>query len=238
MHSFSGIELQHRMAEQRKQSIPVLLCFIGLLMLLPVRLQAFANGDRQFWWQGTIEKTLSRNWALYLGNELRYGNEFSHLYLSRVDGGAIYRFNGWAECALGYKNFRKEKETNVWQTVYIPTIDWWFYVHGPFVSITWQNKFEFQNPSGEANFFLNRNKITLTSPRKWTSLHLQPFVAGEAFYYFNSHQVQIRRLFVGMHVSPPHSFFRTTLQYLENQSSTLAGWVTYHTLVIGLKLFL
>ncbi len=212
----------------------------GLLawtMVSPASAKLNGDGDFQYWDITSFEGRVNDRWKASMDAEFRFGNDVSKLYYQEDILALNYKVNDWFEIGPGYlQAFQlssKVGEENDWIAEYRPIIN-------ATVKMKWQgwdlssrSRFEYRIFEDSGNdVFRYRNRFTFKSPWKWTTFHINPYLADEIFVQ-DGIGFQTNRLYLGVGIDLI-AHVKGDLFYLWQITDKAGDWMDLN--VFGTKL--
>ena len=196
-----------------------MLCFV----LWPIYLYAFDDGDFQYWNNEKVSVKLNEDYTLTLEEEFRFGDNGGHFYYQHSDIGLTYSgFLSWLDVGLNYRHIYEESSHD-WKLDNQPHLNAaikWKLFDAEFVN---RGRFEYHNKEDAEDYWRYRNKFSIKSPWKITSLGIQPYIADEIFYDFNVEALNRNRLSGGFLIKITNNM-KADIYYLWQASEKNDKW--------------
>lgn len=171
--------------------------------------QVNRNGDFQYWYYLSVEKTLIDAWSSRLIGVMRWGDDASQLYFTYGQWQMVYTKKCF-EIAPGYRQ-EYFKPLRDWSTRYNPLIDISLFFPGKW---RWEdrNRIVYHIPEDSDSAWIYRNRLRLISPQIMPLFKLKLFVDDEVFFHEGFGFVQ-NRLSIGL-VGDPTSWLTGRIYYM------------------------
>jgi len=146
----------------------------------------YGDGDWQYWNTESIKVNLKENVGVYVEEEFRFGDGISKFYYQHSQIQLNFKINNWFTLAQAYRQifelYTKSGTDDDWFTEYRAMLNG---------TIKWKwRDFKFKDRVRVAYRMFDikkdevwrfRNKLTIQTPWKWTSLNINPWIAEEIF---------------------------------------------------------
>jgi hypothetical protein len=141
---------------------------------------ASAESDSAYWSEMSVEGPITERLSASVASKYRWNEDAKEHYYTATEIELNYEMSSWLDAGLGYKEVFKRKK-NAWEQENRPYAQ--IAVKGKLHEWKIKNRVraEHREKQGEAVHYRFRNKLTLKTPWKWTSLQINPFVADEVF---------------------------------------------------------
>jgi hypothetical protein len=206
-----------------------------LVLMTVVLAYAYDDGDFQAWNTDVQEFKINDNSKMAFEEEFRWGGDAKEFYYHHYDLGFFYNLNKNLNIGGGYRQVyelkrRKFKPEN---EPYLTLSLLWVSKGFKFED---RNRIEYRNFGYQADSGRYRNKITVKTPWKFTSMAIQPYLSDEVFVGFGgTNQFNQNRLSSGASVDLTKNI-KGELYYMLQTTKSSGKWIDANILGTKLKI--
>lgn len=208
-----------------------LLSFILFLSLF-FHYPGYAAFDTQYWTNIGITKTLSPKYKLDFSEEIKWGNNYSEMFLHRTDLNLAINISRKLKVAFAIKQINIKSQ--VWSQIRSSYIDVQFTLGNEKLQFKDRNRFEYLMRKAAKNIYRYRNKGTLSTNIMLFGKNWTPYIAEEIFYDINIDILKFNRLYTGIQFML-NKGIKTDLFYLLEHKKNRSSYLTHHILGTTLR---
>lgn len=158
---------------------------------------AFDNRDFQYWNTETVSWKINDLVSAKAETEFRFGDNGGNFYYQHTDLGFTYSgIAEWLDLGINYRQIY-EKKNGRWQYENVPHLNATLKTKLLNYPIGNRSRFEYKAKEDAEDYWRYRNKTTIKTPFKLTTLEIQPYIADEIFYDYNLGLLNRNRLYGG-----------------------------------------
>ncbi len=208
--------------------------FFGIILFLCLVFQhpGYAAFDNQYWTNIGITKTLSPKYKLDFSEEIKWGNDYSEMYLHRTDLNLGINISRKLLVAFAIKQINIKSQ--VWNQITSSYIDVQFTLGNKKLQFKDRNRFEYQMRKGGRNIYRYRNKGTISTNIALFNKNWTPYIADEIFYDINIDILKFNRFYTGVQFMLSKRI-KTDLFYLLEHKKNWSSYMTHHILGTTLR---
>lgn len=208
--------------------------FFGIILFLCLVFQhpGYAAFDNQYWTNIGITKSLSPKYTLDFSEEIKWGNDYSEMYLHRTDLNLGINISKKLKVAFAIKQINIKSQ--VWSQVRSSYIDVQFTLGNEKLQFKDRNRFEYLMRKAAENIYRYRNKATLSANIVLFGKNWTPYIAEEFFYDINIAILKFNRFYTGIQFMLSNRI-KTDLFYLLEHKKHRSNYLTHHILGTTLR---
>ena len=227
-----------KMSNLFKRECIGILVVISFVVLFPNLSFAFDDGDFQYWNTEGASWKISNDSKVNLEQEFRFGDNAGNPYYNHTDIGISYSgLYDWLVLGLNYRHVNEEKSSG-WKVENRPHLNATVKFELAELNFSNRGRLEYRNKEDADNYFRYRNKFAVKFPFKLTDFAIQPYVADEWFYDFDSKRLNRNRFYSGIIFKLLDNLSGEVYYLLErNESSSTKKWTDVNVLGTKLKIY-
>jgi hypothetical protein len=211
-----------------------IVCAVAVLFLVVTKVYAYGEGDFQVWHTENQEFAGNGQLRVTAEEEFRFGDSSSDFYYHHYDAGVVYSAGRNIDLGINYRQvyekkkgkFQEENRTHMNATLKGEILG---------CMVEDRNRMEFRHFDYQSDSWRYRNKLTVKSPWKLTSLEIRPFVSDEIFMELNDNALDRNRLYLGTTFNLTKQA-KAEVYYMLQSSKSSDKWTDANVLGTKLKL--
>lgn len=171
------------------------IAFISMICIFCISQTARSESDWEYWTAFGVTESINENVTANFSPELRYRGGAGGHYYTHFDLGLDWKVNDWLVLGQYYRHV-EEKKNDDWEIEKRPHFN--ATVKGKLFGLDISNRgrLEYRIKDSDDKSFRYRNKLTAKLP-KMTQFEIQPYVADEPFYDFDTDEFNKNRFYTG-----------------------------------------